>query len=320
MSRFSLRFRSFYLLLGLVLLLQLGSFVRNNTIINYKYTQQDNYTIDIREKLSSQFKYDNSLKFPKIIWQTWKVDLSSSKFPKRFRKWEQKWTIKNNDYVHYLLDDNKAMDFVNIIYKDIHEVTDAYKLLPSPILKADFFRYLITFAKGGVYTDIDTAPLKSIDSWASTVHDNTHAHGIGLAIGIEADANREDWNDWFARRIQFCQWTFQAKPGHPLLREIIARIVESTLLDGGREYNSKDVLEWTGPGIWTDVILGSLGSSSQNATAVTKDLSNLTTPRVLGDVMVLPITSFSPGVHHMGSKGIKDKMAYVKHYFIGSWK
>lgn len=39
--------------------------------------------------------------------------------------------------------------------------------MPKSILKADFFRYLILFARGGVYTDIDTVSLKPIDEWIS---------------------------------------------------------------------------------------------------------------------------------------------------------
>ena len=51
----------------------------------------------------------------------------------------------------------------------------------------------------------------------------------GLVVGIEADPDRPDWADWYARRIQFCQWTIQLKRGHPMLRELIAKITDITL-------------------------------------------------------------------------------------------
>jgi alpha 1,6-mannosyltransferase len=37
----------------------------------------------------------------------------------------------------------------------------------------------------------------------------------------------------------------------------------------------------------------------------------------VGDVLVLPITSFSPGVGQMGAKEYDDPMAFVKHDFEG---
>jgi mannosyltransferase OCH1-like enzyme len=51
---------------------------------------------------------------------------------------------------------------------------------------------------------------------------------IGLIVGIEADPDRDDWHDWYSRRLQFCQWTLVSKPGHPILREDIevCRVVE----------------------------------------------------------------------------------------------
>ena len=43
-------------------------------------------------------------------------------------------------------------------------------------------------------------------------------------------------------------------------------------------------------------------------------------PVIVDDVMVLPITSFSPGVGHMEAQSSDDKMAFVEHKFKGSWK
>jgi hypothetical protein len=37
----------------------------------------------------------------------------------------------------------------------------------------------------------------------------------------------------------------------------------------------------------------------------------------VGDVIVLPITSFSPGVRQMGAGEDDDPMAFVKHHFEG---
>jgi len=40
----------------------------------------------------------------------------------------------------------------------------------------------------------------------------------------------------------------------------------------------------------------------------------------IGDALFLSITSFSPGVGHMGSQDVTHEDAKVSHAFLGSWK
>ena len=78
-------------------------------------------------------------------------------------------------------------------------------------------------------------------------------------------------------------------------------------------------MNWTGPGIWTDMLFEYFNSVA--AEPVTYEtFSKRETGTFVGDVLVLPITSFSPGVGHMGSKSVSDPMAFVQHHFSGSWK
>jgi alpha 1,6-mannosyltransferase len=150
----------------------------------------------------------------------------------------------------------------------------------------------------------------------------------GLVVGIEADPNRPDWRDWYARRVQFCQWTIASKPGHPALVSIVAAITEETLIRAARNELDADhmkiVMEFTGPGIWTDAIydyfndpdsLGYVVSKAGNLTW--EDLTGLTDRTKVADVVILPITSFSPDVGHMGSKSSGDPLAFVSHAFEG---
>lgn len=200
---------------------------------------------------------------------------------------------------------------------------EAYDAMPIPILKADFFRYLILLARGGVYADIDTYALKPIQEWVSPIFKPSH---LGLVIGIEADPDRPDWHDWYSRRIQFCQWTIQCKPGHPVLREIVSKITIETLdrkRKGKLSKNHDLVLEWTGPAPWTDSIfqyfndpdyfdmensLGEIGPMN---------FTGMKEPIQVGDVVVLPITAFSPGIGHSGAGEPDDPMACVQHEFEG---
>ncbi|ODQ79131.1 glycosyltransferase family 32 protein [Babjeviella inositovora NRRL Y-12698] len=316
----------------------------------------DKLSISMRQQLSYQFPYEASHPIPNIIWQTWKVDTAHKQFPAQFHHNQLKWKMTNPTHTHYVLSDEGCSELIESLYASVPQVLKAYQILPTPILKADFFRYLILLARGGVYSDMDTLSLKPIDRWPATNPSYTFSKldpqtedpltplaeevpglGAGLVLGIEADPDRPDWHDWYARRIQFCQWTIQSKVGHPMLRELVIQIALLTLKraeDGNLslakgDKKGEDIMNWTGPGIFTDFTFKYLnnlyGSQGDGTDAKTSPISwefftGMERPLLVDDVMILPITSFSPGVGHMGSKEVNDEMALVHHLFKGSWK
>lgn len=277
----------------------------------------------LRQQLEYQFPYDPQGKFPAYIWQTWKYTPASGEFDEMFREPEASWTILHPTFVHEVITDSVAVHLMRHLYASVPDVLEAYNSLPLPVLKADFFRYLILLARGGIYSDIDTAALKPATDW---VPSDVPRDSYGLVIGIEADPDREDWHEWYSRRIQFCQWTVQAKPGHPVLREIVANITEETLKrkrEGTLVADVKGIVEYTGPALWTDIIFDffndpqyfDMSASTKNITW--EEFTGITAAKKVGDVIVLPITSFSPGVRQMGAGEDDDPMAFVKHNFEG---
>ncbi|AEO65653.1 glycosyltransferase family 32 protein [Thermothielavioides terrestris NRRL 8126] len=286
---------------------------------------QDMSKMTLQEKLAYQFPYDVESKFPAYIWQTWKWTPAHGQF--EFREQEATWTNQHPGFIHEVITDQVAVHLLRLLYASVPEVLEAYEALPLPVLKADFFRYLILLARGGIYSDIDTYAIKSAVEWIPA---SVPRHAVGLVVGIEADPDRPDWKDWYSRRIQFCQWTIQAKPGHPVLREVVARIAERTLarkragsLAG---VGDKNVIEFTGPALWTDVIFEYFNDPRYFDMARSpgpidwRNFTGMETPKRVGDVVVLPITSFSPGVQQMGAKDVDDPLAFVKHGFEGTWK
>jgi alpha 1,6-mannosyltransferase len=279
------------------------------------------------DQLEYQFPYDVDTKFPAYIWQTWKYTPQNYKFSDDFRAAEASWTDKHPGFIHEVITDKVAGHLFRHLYAAVPDVLEAYNALPLPILKADFFRYLILLARGGIYSDIDTMALKSNLEW---IPESVPHNKIGLVIGIEADPDREDWKEWYSRRIQFCQWTIQAKPGHPVLREIVANITLNTLAmkKKGKLNSIKDhekVVDFTGPAVWTDIIFDFFNNPKyfdmENSEKLIdyKEFTGMTSPKKVGDVVVLPITSFSPGVQQMGAGEDDDPMAFVKHAFIGMY-
>lgn len=285
-------------------------------------TMQDMSKMSTYDKLAYQFPYDVETKFPAYIWQTWKYTPSSGKF--KFREEEATWTEHHPGFIHEVITDDVAENLVKLFYASVPEVIEAYTAMPLPVLKADFFRYLILLARGGVYSDIDTSALKSAVEW---VPESVPRETIGLVIGIEADPDRPDWHDWYSRRIQFCQWTIQSKPGHPVLRDIVARVAAETLkrkrsgLLAGVDVNN--VIEFTGPAVWTDTIFEYFNDpryfdmSTSKGAIDYRNFTGMEVAKKVGDVIVLPITSFSPGVQQMGAKEPDDPMAFVHHDFEG---
>ena len=278
----------------------------------------------LRKQLGYAFPYDPEGKFPAYIWQTWKHTPASGDFEEAFRPAEASWSELHPSFVHEVITDSVAVHLIRHFYASIPEVIEAYDSLPEPVMKADFFRYLILLARGGIYSDIDTTALKSAIEW---VPSEVPRSSYGLVIGIEADPDREDWHDWYSRRIQFCQWTIQSKPGHPVLVDIVASITEETLrrkreglLD---KKHIKSVVEFTGPAVWTDIIFKFFNNaeyfdmSTSKGNITWKDFTGITQAKKVGDVVVLPITCFSPGVGQMGAGEDDDPIAFVKHTFEG---
>lgn len=277
------------------------------------------------EKLQNQFPYEPEGKFPAYIWQTWKVGPGDGEFDEKLRPFEASWSTLHPTFIHEVITDTTARHLIRYLYASLPEILEAYDALPMPVLKADFFRYLVLLARGGIYSDIDTTALKPATDWLPK---DTPPSSVGLIVGIEADPDRPDWADWYSRRIQFCQWTLQAKVGHPVLRKVVAGITQETLrmkkagiLAKGRMDQS--IVEFTGPARWTDAVFSYLNDPDffkigpKNITW--EVFTNIKKPRRVGDVVVLPITSFSPGVGQMNAGEVDDPMAFVQHEFEGAY-
>ena len=144
-------------------------------------------TKGLREQLQYQFPYDRAGKFPAYIWQTWKYTPASGDFGETFRPAEASWSELHPGFVHEVVTDEAAVYLLKHLYASVPQVLDAYESLPLGVLKADFFRYLILLARGGIYTDIDTTAIRSTTDW---IPDEVPRSSIGLVIGIEAKAHR----------------------------------------------------------------------------------------------------------------------------------
>ncbi|CAF4250428.1 unnamed protein product [Rotaria sp. Silwood2] len=213
----------------------------------------------------------------------------------------------NPNHSYLFFNDTEAEKFVRKHMSSA--VVHAYEIMPIAVLKADFFRYIAIYILGGVYSDIDTECLRPIDTWTDN-HTN-----VGLIVGVEAES--PTWERDYARPLQLCQWTFAAKPYHPILKRMIQNIVTQTKHFFNKPINISIVMNWTGPGLWTDTVFDYLNETYH---VQWPTLTKLDHTRLIGDVYILPITGFQPSAFDMGARGPNHPEARIAHFFHGSWK
>ncbi|EEQ40079.1 putative glycosyltransferase [Clavispora lusitaniae] len=290
-------------------------------------------SMSLREKLMFMVPYDTKAKFPGYIWQSWKHGLNDERFDSTFKEGQAQWAVRNPGFVHELFNDDTAYATVKHLYSYVPEVVEAYESLPEVILKMDFFRYLILFAKGGVYADVDTFPLQPVPNW---IPENVSPTELGLIVAVGTDSRSASWRQENHRRLEFGNFVIQSKPGHPVLRDTIAHITQQTLrekanladgqrltLEGSPNQRSLAISRWTGAGTWTDNILRYLNDYVQSSVyqSITwKEFHDLETPKLVGDVLVLPIKSFASELEIPKDNKVSDPIAFVKHYAASIWK
>ncbi|KAL2131600.1 hypothetical protein VTI74DRAFT_4816 [Chaetomium olivicolor] len=237
------------------------------------------------------------------------------------------WLAMNPDYTYTLVGQKGGEEFVRAKFGDNPKIVEAFTKMPNVGQKSDLLRYLLLEAEGGVYSDTDTVALKPINKWVPEQLKDK----VNVVVGIEFD--RRDGGGWadINHWVQFCQWTIAAAPGHPVFRKMVDRILVS-LDDLARAHNvpsfadleklkSFEVMNSTGPAAWTDVVFSQL-QEFNNSLTDTKDLSFMTEPRLIGDILILPIDGFGMGQVHSNSThdGTIPEAALVKHLFKGAWR
>ena len=164
---------------------------------------------------------------PKIIWQTYKD--SFDQLQPYMVDAVNTWKNLNPDFEYRYMDDTQAAEFIlNEYGQEWHNI---FVNLPVGVMRGDLWRYMIIYKYGGVYADLDTECLNPINTWLNEDYD--------MIVCPETD-------------IHYCQWTFAASAGHPVLKSVLDTIKEKLL---NPEYGSPHFVHThTGPSIWTEGI------------------------------------------------------------------
>ncbi|GAA5893422.1 hypothetical protein JCM5296_004871 [Sporobolomyces johnsonii] len=213
-------------------------------------------------------------------------------------------------------------------------VVAAWDRLSTPaVLRSDFWRYLVLAVEGGVYADTDVECMKPVERWGMDLSWDGQApedyEPPSLIVGIEADVgNRKDWHQFWPRPLQVSQWTMASARGHPVLLDVVRRVVELALEPRNANAKSLSVMEQTGPGQFTDAVLAYLLVKFRTPWASLRGLEDdgwrfhgdENEAGGWGDIKVLQITGFSPGIGHQGAHNKESPVAMASHQFAGSWR
>jgi mannosyltransferase OCH1-like enzyme len=273
--------------------------------------------------------------FPKKIWQSWKDD--SEDPTDRTVGFPKQWRTTNPDHRYERITDKNSESYVRDRFSD-----DIYKLfsqLSDPILRADLLRYLILYADGGVYADIDTHPKQPVSKWIPIEYRDK----VNLVVGIENDHKGQRIWPTVPYTVQLAQYVVLAKPGHIVMAKLIERVCDSLrkIIDSAttsqqqekqQQHQSKprpradpklhlhfdEVMSTTGPFPFTAVLMEYFSNLTREK--YTGDqFTSMKGSKLIGDVLVLPLDSFGwmPQLHTVEED---DPIVKVIHLFIGSWR
>ena len=96
-------------------------------------------------------------KIPRNLFQTW----STKNITHTFKILTDSWRSYNPNYAYFLFDDNDCEQFIQTHFEE--NVYQAFLRILPGAFKADFWRYCVLYIYGGVYVDMDTICMSSID-------------------------------------------------------------------------------------------------------------------------------------------------------------
>ncbi|PNS19651.1 Initiation-specific alpha-1,6-mannosyltransferase [Sphaceloma murrayae] len=251
--------------------------------------------------------------FPKQIWQKSPFDLR-----RRNTKNIASWHKTNKGWRHIHLSDEDSDEFVERMFKNRPSIVRFWRSLDVEVLKSDFLRYLIMLVKGGVYADSDTECVEPIDAWVP----EEYVGKANVVVGIEFDGKPE-WS--FSKPIGFVQYAFMVKAGHPLMENLVTRSMVNMETLSRRQRKEmpdidpdfEDILFGTGPGALGDAVVHHI--VEQGVDFRYEMMHDIKEPRLIADVLVLPVNAFGWGQGHSNAGNPAYGKPFVKHKFNGSW-
>ena len=141
---------------------------------------------------------DGERKVPRIIHQTWK----NKNIPEIWSQSPRDWMAKHPDYAYVLWRDE---DLRTLILTAYPWALETYTKLKYNIQRADFGRMFVLHAYGGVYSDLDLVPKRSITPLIELFENDRTGFEIALVQGPSGRAGL-DLSNFFMFSLQHTSW------------------------------------------------------------------------------------------------------------------
>ncbi|KAI6247394.1 Initiation-specific alpha-1,6-mannosyltransferase [Erysiphe necator] len=286
-------------------------------------------SLRVGEVIRREWQYNpfavTGTKFPKKIWQSWKVDVLQLEEKELHRA--RSWTSKNPGYRYEMLTDGNDMDYVEHHFGPAglnrQDIVHTYRTLNAKIIKADLLRYLIMYVEGGLYADIDVEALRPIERF---IPERWNEKDIDMIVGVEIDMpHYSDHPILGPKSKSFCQWTFMCKPRLPVMMQLIDNIIvwlnqlsrKQKLPISELVLDFDEVITGTGPSAFTNAILADMRKRT-GRNIQWETFHDMIETKLVGGVLVLTVEAFAAGQGHSDSGTHEAKTALVKHHYHAS--
>lgn len=279
----------------------------------------ERFNVEKISKLSSSIFQKPDDAIPRKIW----YKLGPKGKNDDIREWTGSCIDQNPGWKYEFLTDASGDKYVEKMFSSTRpDIVEVYLSLTVPILKADLLRYLLLYAEGGVWSDLDVScegiPM---DDWIPAQYKKNSS----LVVGWEFD-----WGLGEDYIHEFASWTIMSKPRSPHMLMVINDIVEAVHTAQAENKVATindltppmvgDIVDFTGPRRMTRSIVKSLELTLRRPIA-RKEIENIRDPVLVEDVLILPGYAFSSAANDFSNlEGGQPGPTLLTHHYAGSWK
>ena len=183
---------------------------------------------------------------PKILHLTYRTHA----LPEKYEKHVELWKTTYPDWKISYASNKEVFDFFETYFP---QYTPFLSKIPTGGGLADVYRYAILYIHGGMYTDIDTRPLKKIsESWLS----------FNAVVGYEYQPKRFACKERPAfLKDTFCQWTLLSAPGCAIFKKALDECFVRLKAINFHYHTALDALKTTGPPLFSSIMQEFLNDS-----------------------------------------------------------
>jgi mannosyltransferase OCH1-like enzyme len=264
--------------------------------------------------------------FPQKIWQTWKIDPLD--FEERDATVAKTWLDKNPQMRYEVLTDANEMSYIEWHFGpngfNRPDIVDFYRNVNLPIIKADMLRYMIMYADGGVYADIDVEALRPFHRFFPEHYDENE---YDLVVGVEIDEPEfKDHPILGPKSRSFCQWTIISRPHQKVFLTLIENIMTWFKGEARKqgvpinevELDFDQVISGTGPSAFTWAILDDMNTKVTGRKVTWDTFHDIDESKIVGRVLVHDVEAFAAGQGHSDSGNHDSRGALIKHHYHAS--